>query len=99
VQYLGDESINGNDYKVLWNRGIQGAAWVASPRTGRDEATDQLAVIATTRKDIDLRYLEQNNNIQDVIDGLGALDRDVMDVKGAPAELWTAQVVPMVMTR
>ncbi|MDQ3705295.1 MAG: caspase family protein [Chloroflexota bacterium] len=99
VQYVGDESVNSNDYKVLWNSGMLGEGWGASPSMGRDEATDQLVVIATTRKDVDLRYLEQNSNIQDVVDGLGALGRDIQDTKGAPAELWTAEIVPIVMTR
>lgn len=99
VQYLGDESVNAKDYKVLWNSGVQGAAWVASPSMGRDEATDQLVVIATTRKDVDLRYLEQNANIQDVIDEVNELNRDVGDSSAAPAELWTAEIVPILMTR
>lgn len=99
VQYMGDESVNANDFKVLWNSGYQGVGWAASPSMGRDEATDQLVVIATTRKDVDLRYLEQNANIQDVIDETGELSRDVAPGMGAPAELWTAEIVPIVMMK
>jgi hypothetical protein len=98
VQYLGDESVNSRDYKVLWNSGVQGEAWVASPSMGRAEATDQLVVIATTRKDVDLRYLEQNANIQDLIDETLESTRDIGTSTSAPAELWTAEIVPIVMT-
>jgi hypothetical protein len=63
---------------------------------GRPQALDRLVALATTRPGLSLDNLEQTQNIQDVIDTrLGS--RDMGDQDSAPVELWTAQVVPVLI--
>lgn len=97
VQYLTDETVKPNKRVVLWANGMQGNGWGASPSMGRQEATDQFIVVATTRPGVDLTYLRQDRNIQSFLD---ERTRDVDEEKSlsaGPSELWTAVTLPVIM--
>jgi hypothetical protein len=90
VEYLGAESIRPGDRKVIWLGGTVGQCFTARPSMGRARALDRAVVLATTNPGVDLRYLEQPLNIQEVIDQeLGSKD---VDEDRPGDELWTAVV-------
>jgi hypothetical protein len=95
VEYLGDESIRPGDRKVIWRGGTAGQCFKASPSMGRARALDRSVVLATTKPGVDLRYLAQPINIQQVIDReIGSKD---IDEDRPGDELWTAVVRSVLM--
>lgn len=67
-------------------------------------ATERVIAIGTTRPDVDLRYLTVDKRVQEVVDenlSTRSGERPLRPVKEseAPAELWTATVVPVRIPR
>lgn len=68
-----------------------------------DVATDRMIVIGTTRDDVDLKYLRVVKTVQQVIDEnlshKGMKGQRPKTTSAAPAELWTAKIVPIRIRR
>lgn len=98
VYYLGDTSVRPSDNEVLWQQQMRGLPWSAQPAMARKEATDRLVVLATTKPGVDLSTLQWEYNVQQVVDGESGDTRDVGPPSSEIPELWTAQVIPLVLT-
>src|SRR5262249_7415114 len=66
VQYLGDLSLNAGDRQLLWQAGRVRNPFIAAPAYERG-GTDRLIAVATTRPDVNLRYLEVRKTVQQVV--------------------------------
>jgi hypothetical protein len=96
VEYLGDATLRAGDRQVLWLKAQQGTPFIAGPDFPGG-ATDRLIAIATTRPDLDLQWLAVRERVQDVVDQAIGTRQVLVNAPGpaAPAELWTAVVVPL----
>lgn len=113
VEYLSDAVLREHASHVMWLDGSLGAVFAAYPDSlpadvpgipRLDFATDRVIAIGTTRPDVDLRYLTVDKRVQEVV------DENLSTIRGgekgmrptaanAPAELWTAAVVPVRLAR
>ncbi len=114
VEYLSDTMLRDGASHVMWLDGNLGEVFVtgldtlpaAIPGIGRpDYAAERVIAIGTTRPGVDLRYLTVDKRVQVVV------DENLLTRKGgerplrptkeidAPAELWTAAVIPVHLPR
>ncbi|HKP54975.1 MAG TPA: caspase family protein [Chloroflexia bacterium] len=98
VYYLGDTTVRAGTREVLWQQQTQGKPWLADPAMGRKEATDRLVVFATNKTGVDLSTLQWLYNVQQVVNGESDGMRDVGTSGANIPELWTAQIIPLIMT-
>jgi hypothetical protein len=102
VEYLGDGEIAAGARQVFWYRddlGIPFRPDVGVP--GRMEMIDRIVVVATTRPDQDLHYLEVRESFAEVL-GVHRSDRDMAAptrTPPPPVEQWTAVQVPVRICR
>jgi Caspase domain len=103
AQYLGETPLlwhqaeRQGDRQVVWRLNELGSPFVAGPDFA-DGGMDRFIAVATTRKDVDLRGLEVDRTVQQVVDEIVSLRGVLVEPKSisaAPAELWTAVTVPL----
>jgi len=110
VEYLSDALVRDNASHVMWVRDKLGQPFEAWPDKRPANALggaqpnfviDRIIAIGTTKPDVDLRYLTVDKLVQTVVDenlstrgGIkGQLPQE--EESAAPAELWTATVMPI----
>ncbi len=108
LELLGAGTLKKGASYVLWLRDEPGKAfWVAAGQLPampgepeREFVTDRLVAIGTTRPGVDLAYLRVEQPLQAIVNA-NFTTKDPADlpkpkqVAAAPAELWTASVVPV----
>jgi hypothetical protein len=112
VEYLSDAVLRKGSSHVMWLDDQLGQPLEASPDVlpqvlalpERPFVTDRLLAIGTTKEGVDLRYLTSERRVQDVVDAnlasrSGGEKGMLRRVPSAPAELWTACVIPVRMAR
>jgi hypothetical protein len=108
VVTLGQTTLKTDTYHVLWQGGEAGMPFpvVADELPSipgepvRQSVTDRLVVIGTTRPGVDLAYLRVDQPLQAVVNASLAIKNtsplpEPKPIASAPAELWTATVVPV----
>ena len=110
VQYMGDTLLRPGASHVLWSKSQLGRGFPASadelpvPKgaSALPFVTDRLIAIGTTRRDANLRSLEVNKMVQDVVNEnltrrvmRGMAETDTERASNNPAELWTATITPV----
>lgn len=98
VELLGNETLAPSSPRIFWQRGRVGEPYQPSVAAEAAAVVDRIVVVATTNAAVDLRYLELRESI---VEAAGEVARDSLaPAPAAPAvEAWTAEQVPLLITR
>ena len=113
VQYMGDALLRPGASHVLWSGSHLGRGFPASAdklpvlegASALPFVTDRLIAIGTTRRDANLRSLEVNKMVQDIVNenlarrGMRGMVEEDTESSNNPVELWTATITPIRIAR
>ncbi len=97
VEFMGEMGLQAADVRVFWLGGKHRHPFIASSRVPV-ETIDRMIIVATTKQDADLRGLEVQYRVQEVVDEFvqRGRSREMMDnveKSAGPGEAWTAVTI------
>jgi hypothetical protein len=96
VENLGHVEVPAGSLQILWREGILGSAFYPARGVDRPEIVDRLVIVGTTLPDRDLRHLELDESLAEVIRRpRECLSGPTRSASGSPVEQWTAEMITL----